>query len=234
MPSRGLRGGMVGLLFDENIPAFWRKNNSTAKWRIFWLLSKNFLLFSQMPKMQYPKNEPYTLPNAENMFYYTPKFGAHTPPYYPASRSQRCVKGPWKGWCTQKPSTRDDKKICKYLVMSPEGPKTTPPPVDPSMKYCSKISIFTWKYHFFTLLWNLSVLMFVRGPCSSLYPPLTKIWEPLFPSLRQTLTLRRQRGPYMSMEWERIHITTQAFDFPKLFLQKEKNVLTCGLDIWRK
>ncbi len=23
---------------------------------------------------------------------------------------QRCNKGPWKGWCTRKPSTRDDKK----------------------------------------------------------------------------------------------------------------------------
>ncbi len=29
---------------------------------------------------------------------------------YPASRLQRCVKGPWKGWCTRKQSTRDDKK----------------------------------------------------------------------------------------------------------------------------
>ena len=36
-----------------------------------------------------------------------PKFGAHTPPYYPASRLQRCFKGPlptkgamW-GWCRQ-------------------------------------------------------------------------------------------------------------------------------------
>ncbi len=43
-----------------------------------------------------------------------PKFGAHTPPYYPASRSQRRVKGPLKGWWTQKPSTRDNKKKCYY------------------------------------------------------------------------------------------------------------------------
>ena len=49
-----------------------------------------------------------------------PKFGALTPPY-PASRSQRCVKGPGKGWCTRKPSTRDDKK--KYFETRQLGSK---------------------------------------------------------------------------------------------------------------
>ncbi len=32
------------------------------------------------------------------------------PPYYPASRPQRRVKGPWKVCCMQKPSTQNDQK----------------------------------------------------------------------------------------------------------------------------
>ena len=51
----------------------------------------------------------------------TKKFGAQTPPY-PASRSQRCVKGPsppkgamWDG-VRRRPSTRDDKKYIKEIT----------------------------------------------------------------------------------------------------------------------
>ncbi len=45
----------VGLPFDENFPAFWRKNHSTAKWRIFLPCSEN--LSTTLPNDENPRLE---------------------------------------------------------------------------------------------------------------------------------------------------------------------------------